>query len=855
MKRKKSLSKVLCAGLAAVMTMGLCACGGDDAATSANAALAKEYVYAYEEIELPDMGVDSDMNINSVARYDGRIYMAVNIYHWDEMTGSTNETKLISMKEDGTDMQTVEIDFSKTDGTVAEDTSDETEAEDATEAESTGAGAEEAVAAGDLARTEVAVEEVAADIAIAEPLIDDSFGVDMDMAVGEDYYSQVYESTYYSNYVIGNNGTLYAVKNYYYEDYSDPNNPIYEQNYYICAWELNGTYLWQTEVENLQTEESYSYINKIIPADDGSLNLLINGDKAGVMSIDANGNFTGEKKLTNGADILERASDVIVKDDGSLIIIYYNDEWTHMYMVNYDMNADTLGEETQMPDSMMWNGYSCMTAGVGTDIVYSNSSGIFGYSVGDEQPTQIMSYINSDLNTSSMNNIIILDEAHFIGFYNDRTDNTSKGAFFTKRNPEDIPDKQVLVLAGSYIPYDMKIRVINYNKSSDQYRIVVKEYDSYNTMEDYTASYTQLNNDIITGNMPDILVAESMLPIDNYISKGLIADIGALIEKDEELSEIEYLQNVFDAYSVDEKLYYVIPSFYVQSFVAKTAMVGERESWTMQEFQEFVKTLPEGTAAISELTRTYFMNMVMQYCGSEFIDVSTGKCSFDSQEFISILEYAKTLPAELAEDYYNEDYWMNYESQYREDRAVLMQAHIASMRDMNMTMNGYFGEDVNFIGFPTATGNGSIIMGSESYVLSAKSKNLEGAWDFLRYYLTEEYQKSLEWGFPVVKSVFDEKAKEALARPYWIDENGEKVEYDNYFTINGESVILEPLNQEQLDQLIDVVTSANKRYYYNEDIQNIITEEAEAFFEGQKTAQEVVQIIQSRAQIFVDENR
>lgn len=853
MRKKKGLHKLLCAGLVAVMTLGLCACGEDEAVANANAALAKEYVYGYEEIELPAVEGEGDVNINSVARYDGRIYMVINIYHWDEVDGSNEEIKLISMKEDGTDMQSVDIDFSQTDGSMHDDMADGEEAEDsvATDEES-GDVAEEGIAAGDLARTaEVAV----ADVAVAEPAIDADFGVDMDMSVGDDYYSQTYESTYYSNFVIGKNGTLYAVKSYYFEDYSDPENYIYEQNYYICAWDLTGKYLWQTEIENLQTDESYSYINKIIPAADGSLNLLISGDKTCVMSIDASGNMDGEKQLPNGADIMERLSDVIMKDDGSLIVVYYDEEWTHMYMADYDINTDIVGEETQMPDSMMWSGYNSMTAGVATDIVYTNSNGMYGYSVGDEQPTQIMSYINSDLNTNSLNRVIILDETHFIGFYYDRTDNTNKGAFFTKRNPEDIPDKQVLVLAGSYIPYQLKIRVVNYNKSSDRYRIVVKEYDSYNTMEDYTASYTQLNNDIISGNMPDILVADTMLPIDNYISKGLIADVGELIANDEELSQVEYLQNVFDAYSIDEKLYYIVPSFYVQTFVAKTAMVGDRESWTMQEFQEFVKTLPEGTAAISELTRDWFMSMVMQYCGNEFIDVSTGKCTFDSAEFISILEYAKTLPTELGEDYYNEDYWMNYESQYREDRAVLMQTHIASMRDMNMTMNGYFGEDVNFIGFPTATGNGSIVMGSEAYVLSSKSKNLEGAWDFMRYYLSTEYQEELEWGFPVVKSVFDEKAKEALGRPYWIDENGEKVEYDNYFTINGESVPLDPLNQEQLDQLIDVVTSANKRYYYNTDIQNIITEEAAAFFEGQKTAQEVVQIIQSRAQIFVDENR
>lgn len=851
MKKMKKIRKMLCAGLTLTMLAGLCACGnrgegtnansnaGSSSKGNANSALAKEYVYGYEEIQLPDLG--DDMYINSVARYDGRVYVVMNVYHWDEETGSENELKFISLKEDGTDMQTLDIDFSQTDGSVS---GEKPVGAANDQADGTDSGAADATTmemnAGDMARAEAAA--AAAGVS----------AIDSDMLVEE---NQTSENTYYGNFAIGRNGTLYAMKNYYYEDYSDPENYIYTQEYALCAWDLSGAFLWQAPIENLQTEDSYSYINKIIPAEDGSVNLLISGDRSGVLGIGADGVVTGEKKLTNGEEILNMSSDVLVKEDGSLIIIYYNDEWTEMNMVSYDINTDTVGDKTLLPDFLMWSGYNCMVAGVTTDVVYATSSGLFGYSAGDTEPTQLMSYVNSDLNTGGINNVIMLDDTHFFGFYNDRENNDSKGALFTKKNPEDIPDKSVIVLAGTYVGYDIKSHVVNFNKSNDEYRVVLKEYESYNTRDDYNAGFTKLNNDIISGQMPDILIADSSLPIENYISKGLIADIGKLIEQDEELSQVEFLENVFNAYSIDDTLYYVVPYFYVQSFMGKTSKLGDRDTWTIQEFIDFADSLPEDTNVIGELTRDYFMSMVMQYNGNDFIDMATGKCSFDSEDFISMLEFAKTLPEELSEDYYGEDYWMNYESQYREDRTILMPTHIASMRDMNTYMNGYFGEDVTFIGFPTSSGNGSIISAYDSFVLSSKSKILDGAWEFVRYYLTDEYQKSMDWGFPVSKEVFMEKAKEGLGRPYWVNENGEKEYYDNYWTVNGESVMLDPLTQEQLDQLIEVVTSADDVSYYNEDIQNIINEEAAAFFEGQKSVQEVVKIIQSRAQIFVDENR
>lgn len=103
------------------------------------------------------------------------------------------------------------------------------------------------------------------------------------------------------------------------------------------------------------------------------------------------------------------------------------------------------------------------------------------------------------------------------------------GGLFTHVKPEDIKDRIVLTLAGNYIDYDLKRKVVEYNKSGDTYRIVVKEYSTYNTAEDYTLGVKQLNNDIISGGMPDILVVDSNMSMDSYIAKGLVANVDDLI--------------------------------------------------------------------------------------------------------------------------------------------------------------------------------------------------------------------------------------------------------------------------------------------------------------------------------------
>ncbi len=125
----------------------------------------------------------------------------------------------------------------------------------------------------------------------------------------------------------------------------------------------------------------------------------------------------------------------------------------------------------------------------------------------------------------------------------------------------------------------------------------------------------------------------------------------------------------------------------------------------------------------------------------------------------------------------------------------------------------------------------------------------------MRYYLTDEYQSELGWQLPISKKQFDEQALKATKKPSYEDGEGKLVEYDYTWWINDEEMILDPLTTEQLDTIKAHISSVTKRTYYNEYVLNIITEEMDAFYKGQKSASDVASIIQSRAKLYVNENR
>lgn len=656
-------------------------------------------------------------------------------------------------------------------------------------------------------------------------------------------------------FTFSGNANLFGMKEYYQleEDSEFAETEVLSTS--LCCWGMDGSLLWEQTLDLQQEDERMSSVWKLLPTENG-VGVVLGGMETEMLLYGPEGVQSERKVLATVDRTLADFSDILMQNGDTYLYTYIDEKQNSiMWMNTYDMTGNTVGESRQLPESFRSQMYIDITAGKEVaDIVYTTEVGVFSVTGQDAEVKQIMSFINSDVPTTNMNQVLMLDESRFIGCYFDDFNHAQKASLFTKMNPEDVKDKTVLVLAGYSVPYDVKKRVIEFNKTNQEYRVVIQEYSTYDTAVDGMAGYTRLNMDILGRGLPDILIADSYFPVSSYIDKGLVADIGEMIAADPELSQKSFMENVFDAYRVDGKLYYVIPSFSVRTLVGKTSVVGDRSTWTMQEMRSKLDELPEGTQVIGELTKSEFIDMMMQYCGNDFVDVETGKCEFDTEHFVQMLEFAKTLPEEINWEELGEDYWETESQQYRDGRTLLAECNVSNTRYVNDYINGYFGEDISYVGFPTDSGNGAVVEASEQYLISAKSENKEGAWEFVRYYLTDEYQQEV-LTFPVDKEIFEERAMEATQNPYYFDEMGKKVEYESKLSVGGESIVLPNMTKEQVTKFVDFVGSIDKCVYYDEDIQAIISEEAASFFAGQKTAQEVAKVIQSRVEIYVSESR
>ena len=572
--------------------------------------------------------------------------------------------------------------------------------------------------------------------------------------------------------------------------------------------------------------------------------LFLQGEDMIVFGMD-NGRYTmvsydksGEsgENISMDAAVFEEAQAVYLQPDGCFLAIKTNMEGV-TYAQIYDP-VSGLAERKALPDH--FNRYQVFQ-GTSTDVLLCDTVGAYGYDMGSYAAVPAVTYIDAGLDIERFQLVRQIDETHFAGTYYEGMD-CVLGLFSREEAPEDL---QVIVLGvfnESDIPKD---RILDFNRENNRYRITVKQYVSYSEELD---AFTQLNMDILAGNMPDILAIDSSIQLQSLISKGLLADVGKLISRDAELSNVEYMENVFNALRVDGVLYQIVPSFAVDTLIAKQSVVGNRIGWNAQEFSQVLASLPEGMDIVSEMSRQDYIAAYMDACANDIIDYASGTCHFDSPEFKAAMEFAATLP-ETAQAYGNGEYWIDppgnmFDSRYIEDRVLLQPVSITRVRDLCSRINGALGEDGAYVGFPSDSREGGVLrIFGTSFVLSGQSGHLEGAWSFARYLLTEDYQRGLldrGGGLPTRRDVFEDNVQKAA-------------EYDGFCFINNEHINLSALTPEQLDRAVNFIEGVHHFTFDDETVMNIIYEEAEGYFQGQKDVEKVIEVIQNRVGLYLQE--
>lgn len=641
----------------------------------------------------------------------------------------------------------------------------------------------------------------------------------------------------------------------------------YKQEYFVRWMEKDGTEISRAQIQL----DPDMYLDAYRMYVDGDKNVVTVCNGTQIWAIAPDGTVSYRIESEDYLDCLVQLG------DNRLAVSIYGENGQELALID-EANKKLSDERYPLRNA---NLYNSVPGSNGYDLYYNSGSNFYGLKLENGEPEKLFNWINCDVNSNELGSVSVREDGSVIGIltqWDRKTHKTSTDLVTVKQVPyESVPHKEVITLGCLYLDYNAQAQVVKFNRSNDKYRIEVRDYSEYNMVAaattegktlDTNPALTKFNTEIMAGNVPDIIDINSL----NYVqlaSKGIIENLYPYIDADPELNRDDFFANVLGAMEVDGKLCTTVPGFYINAVMGASSVVGDTPGWTYEEFEAALASMPEGCQPFDQyVTRDSILQNCLALDMDRFVNWGTGECRFDSQEFVDLLNFANRFPETF--DWENYDYSTEESTTSRiaQGRQMLVQTTVYQIEDL--FYNQYiesFGGKVTFIGYPTASGTGNMLgIESGGFAMSSKSQYKDQVWDFLRTFMTKDYQEENVWSLASRKDIFDEKAQEAMTIQYQQDEDGNEIldeegnkipiaRYGRWNEATGESEEVYAIEPEQIDQLRELIASTEKKANYDSSIFDIVSEQAAAFFQGQKSAEEVAKLVQSKANIFVNEQR
>jgi len=676
-------------------------------------------------------------------------------------------------------------------------------------------------------------------------------------------------NSYIQSIACDSEGTVWALitKWEYNEDYTESKNIYTLRPVNPATGETGEGIVLNTAMVNAGMDESNLYLNNFTIADTGII--YINAETS-IVGIDKTGTFKEKVELDEDGWM-----NGMYPCGSKLYVLFYPNNGSQK--VKVIENGKITDFATDTLTDIIRNSYN-IYGFTEAKMYYGTATGVAAYDFASDTAAEMMNFINSDVDSSNTNNIVILPDERIAMVQSDWSGNVTKNtvSLLTKVPDEQLQEEIILELGCVYTDYYLTKAIIKFNKQNTGVRVSVREYSQYNNEEnEWNGAATQFNNDIVTGNVPDIILLNSELPIESYFQKGLFADLNTFIDDPEiGVKRADYLENVLKACEVDGRLNSMILSFTLNTLAAKSQYVGTKSGWTLAEMMNAIANMPEGMSAFMEYSRKNILDNFFSYSMDTFVNWDTGETYFEDTGFIEFIKFLETCPEkgfweslypdDGTEYEYNEElekeYSQKYELRFYKDYSLFYMTNISNFTRL-MNMRGQFAtNDITYVGFPTndETSNGATILPQAELAISSQSLAQKEAWGFIKFVLNDEDYNNNTWAFSTnIQRLEDKKAAAADEYYYYEQTEDDLAWYKDYYSEEYYEYMKtrnQPLDESTIDQTMDIIKGATKVQRNDRELLEIINEELSVFFAGTRSAEETARIINSRARIYVSEH-
>ena len=630
-----------------------------------------------------------------------------------------------------------------------------------------------------------------------------------------------------------------------------------------------------SKIEKLINDElgsySYMYIDKLYEGDDGRLYILAEAADVNnnYISFILKNNYEDEtiEAMRLSADMPERnnprqlnlAQDFVVTADG----YYYVRDYQGLNIVDHDGNVTQLagvnGRVFSYDSSAWYSAYYADDYGifridekgnvierkfsfplgdilgsVAGRIFVKGESGILVYDVEKETTDTLFRWTDVDTVSNDVTNVYLIDDSCIAVMYNDKSDETGTtyGYEFVGRvSRADITeeDREELVIGCMYTPVLLERNIVEFNKSQQKYHVSIRAYNDRSNELTTDEATTRLHLDLASGNAPDMLNLQ-YLDIYNLVDKGVIDDLRPYFDRDTEIDIQDYVESVVEAFTIDGVLTSVPPEYCIYSYFVNAGMADEGAGWTIEDVAECLNKNPDSVLS-SYWPKEYGLKCILTYSVDAFIDEDNGTCDFTTETFDALLDIIGQLPDEG-------DYYLTA------DKTSLITDMALVGFERMQEIYAQYGDDIIIKGYVTADGRPcNSIQTSDAYSIVSTSDCKEGAWEFIKFSLTNNYSTDFSSNKQKLKEMIDEELAHA----------GEE-KRSTFYTEQG------PVNhhyatQEEIDVVMSLIDNVELYMPANSEIINIMLDEMESYFAGGKSKEATVAVIQDRVQLYLDERK
>lgn len=381
--------------------------------------------------------------------------------------------------------------------------------------------------------------------------------------------------------------------------------------------------------------------------------------------------------------------------------------------------------------------------------------------------------------------------------------------------------KQVLTLAVAAdcpVWYEFTQLFEYFNLSQQEYQIDYTIYSDspYGDAEPMDVLRTK----IMAGQSPDLFAfysdgnqAPPLAP------RAVCADLRELLP---DVTEDSLLPGLFDVLTQDGALYVLPLTVRVDTLIMPSNLI-DSPGVTLEDLETAREKIPGDWVPVDSWnTPGNLFGLTAAFCIGRFVDRETGTCRFETQEFIDILDWCKN--------------WGGDGSTPEAPEKTLMKlgwisslSWLASREDI--AKEWFDGAGYTYAGYPVGEG-GSAYLVLTSLGVSTSCQNLAGAKAFLAYCFSGKQES----GLPANMEVLREELAQYKAgnRTDWYGE-------------------VENISEADEAKFLELLSSVTVLEGMDQALENILSEEADAYFAGAATAQQAAKIIQSRASLYLQE--